>query len=130
MRLIKHIIVFCLLLLAALPGHAQYRNYDKALRCFNEKKLDSARVYIDSAAINSQTIKDFNVWLLRGFVYKELYKQKETNNVNSPLRETAVQSLKTAALLDSTGTNAQREIVLKSLKYQAVTYHNDIGKTL
>lgn len=130
MRAIKHIILFCSLLLAVLPGHAQYSNYEKAYRCFQEKKLDSARVFIDSAAVNPQTQNEPNVWLIRGYVYKELYKQKEGNNVNSPFRETAVQSFKTFVKLDSAKTNPQRDVVIKSLKYQAATYHNDIAKTL
>ncbi|MGZ3864247.1 MAG: hypothetical protein ACXVPN_13695 [Bacteroidia bacterium] len=130
MRAIKHILLFCSLLLATMPGHAQYRNFEKAYKLFQEKKLDSARIFIDSAAVNTQTEKDIQVWLVRGFIYKELYKQKESNNVNSPLREVAVQSFKVFMKLDSGGTNNQREIVVKSLKYQAATYHNDIAKTL
>ncbi|MGZ3942649.1 MAG: hypothetical protein ACXVOH_11555 [Bacteroidia bacterium] len=130
MRAIKHILLFCSLLLATVPVHAQYSNYEKAYRCFQEKKLDSARAFIDSAAVNQQTQKEPTVWLIRGYVYKELYKQKEGNNVNSPFRETAVQSFKTFVKLDSAKTNPQRDVVIKSLKYQAATYHNDIAKTL
>jgi hypothetical protein len=130
MRAIKHISLFCLLLLTALPGHAQYRNVHRALNLYQEKKIDSACIFIDSAIVNPLTSKDYEAWMVRGFIYKELYKQKEGNNPNSPLRETTVQSLKMALTLDTAHKNPQKENILKSLKYQAATYHNDIAKTL
>jgi hypothetical protein len=129
MRAKKHIL-FCLLLLAALPGLAQYRNIQKALDLYKERKLDSARIYIDSAIVNPTTSKEYDTWMVRGFIYKDLYKAKEAQNPSSPLRETAVSSLRMALLLDSANKNPQKEGVLKSLKYQASTYHNDIAKTL
>jgi hypothetical protein len=132
MRAIKHITLFCLLLLAAVPGHAQFRNYDKAYKLYTERKqVDSARIYIDSAVANPETNKDFIVWMIRGFIYKELHKTKEMHNPASPLRETSVASYKMALKLDSTGANVQQiESIKKSLNYVASTYHNDIGKTL
>ncbi len=130
MRVIKHIALFCLLLLAALPGHAQYKNVEKALDYYRTKKLDSARVFIDSATVNQQTSKDYETWMLRGYIYKDLYKTKETHNTSSPYRETAVQALKMALALDTIKGNPKKANILQSLKYQASTYHNDIAKTL
>ncbi len=130
MRAIKHIVLFCLLLLAARPAHAQFKNFEKALDYYQAKKLDSARIFIDSAAIHPQTSKDFNTWMVRAFIYKDLYKLKEGNNVEAPLREIAVQSMKKSLALDTANKNPQREGVIKSLKYQASLYHNDVIKTL
>ena len=130
MRAIKHITLFCLLLLAAMPSFAQYKNLEKALDYYRAKKLDSARVFIDSAATNPQTSRDYKTWMIRGYVYKDLYKTKETYNTSSPSREIAVQSLKMAITLDTANQNEQKAGVLQSIKYQASTYHNDIAKTL
>lgn len=130
MRAIKHIALFCLLLLAVSPGFAQYRNTDKALDYYKEKKLDSARIFIDSAVIHPQTKNSYETWMIHAFIYKDLYKVKESNNVESPLREIAVQSMKKALALDSANKNPQKEGILKSIKYQASMYHNDVIKTI
>lgn len=130
MRAIKHIALFCLLLLAARPAYAQYKNLEKALDYYKEKKLDSARIFIDSAAVHSQTKSSYEVWMVRAFIYKDLYKAKEAHNTSSPLREIAVESMRRSLALDTANKNPQREGVLKSLKYQASMYHNDVIKNL
>lgn len=131
MRAVKHIL-FAMLLLAALTGFAQLKNLNKANNLFLEKKIDSARVFIDSAAVNPETSNEYFTWLLRGFIYKELYKTKESQNPASPLRDQSVEYLKKAdALLTDTAARAKyQESVRKSLKYIAAQYHNDIAKTL
>src|SRR6202008_665543 len=75
-------------------------------------------------------INDYNMWTVRGFIYKELYKTKESHLYNSPYRDEAASSLKKAVELDTAGKNPNKANVTQSLKYQASTYHNDIAKTL
>lgn len=129
MRAIKHIALFCLLLVAALPAHAQFAKFDKAYEYFQAKKLDSARALIDSVVMHPQTNGEYRSWMLRGFIYKELYKQKETHDHSSPLRETAVESYnKSLILMDSSAK--EKSSVLQSLKWIGASYHNDIAKTL
>ncbi|HXB41378.1 MAG TPA: hypothetical protein VNZ49_12605, partial [Bacteroidia bacterium] len=92
--------------------------------------LDSAKICIDSVALNPQTRKEFNVWMVRGFIYKDLYKIKEADKAVSPLRDAAIESFRKSLQLDSANANPQREGILKGMKYIASTYHNDINKTL
>ena len=129
MRAIKHITLFCLLLLAVLPGHAQYKKFEKAIEYFQAKKLDSAKVLIDSIVVNPETNSEYKAWMVRGFVYKELYKQKETHNYSSPLRETAIESYNKALVLMDTGSK-EKTSIYQSIRYIAASYHNDIAKTL
>jgi len=130
MRAIKHIILFFLLLVAAGQGYAQMRNLEKSLDLYREKKLDSAKVYIDSAAVHSQTKDSYEVWMVRGFIYKELHKSKDFDKAVSQNRDIAVESFKKSLKLDTANKNPQKEGILKSIKYEASTYHNDINKTL
>jgi len=130
MRAFKHISFVFLMLLAAGKGFAQYSNLEKAMDLYREKKLDSARIFIDSAAVHPQTEDDYQIWMVRGFIYKDLYKAKEGSNPASILRELAVEYFHKALDLDTGNVNPQKEGILKSFKYLASTYHNDINKTL
>ncbi len=130
MRAVKHISLLFLLLFAAGQSFAQVNKLEKALELYQEKKLDSARIYIDEASLNPTTRNEYNVWMVRGFIYKDLYKTKEAEKPISSYRDVAVESFKKSLALDSTSINPQREGILKGLKYIASTYHNDINKTL
>lgn len=129
MRALKHI-GFVLLLLVAGQGFAQVRNLEKALELYREKKLDEAKLYIDSASTHNETKRDYNVWMVRGFIYKDLYKTKDADKATSQYRDVSVESFRNALKLDTANQNPQKEGVLKGLKYVASTYHNDINKTL
>ena len=103
---------------------------EKALELYAAKKLDSAKVLINQAIHNPETSKDFQAWMVRGFVYKELYKSSESKNPASALRDSSSVSLVEALQLDVSNKNTQKLNVIQSLKYVASTYHNDINKTL
>ena len=109
---------------------AQMTKVEKALELYAAKKLDSAKVLINQAIHNPETSKDFQAWMVRGFVYKELYKSSESKNPASALRDSSSVSLVEALQLDVSNKNTQKLNVIQSLKYVASTYHNDINKTL
>lgn len=123
-------LVLLLLLTGAGKAVAQSDKVEKALSFYSAKNLDSAKIVIDQAVKDPATMKDHQAWMVRGFVYKELYKTNEAKNPSSLLRDTAVASLKNSLLLDAENKNPQRDKVIQSLKYVAATYHNDINKTL
>jgi len=130
MRAVKHISLLFLLLLAAGKGFAQVDNLEKALELYRDKKLDSAKAYIDSASVHPLTKNNYDVWMVRGFIYKDLYKTRDADKATSLYRDMAVESYKKSVLFDSTAKNPQRENILNGIKYIAATYHNDINKTL
>jgi tetratricopeptide (TPR) repeat protein len=130
MKGLKHISFYLLLLLASSNGFAQANKVEKALELYSAKKLDSAKVVIDEAIQNPESNNDYQAWMVRGFVYKELYKTNETKNPASPLRDSAAVSLVQSFELDIDSKNPQKDKVIQSLKYLASTYHNDINKTL
>lgn len=109
---------------------AQTSKVEKAIELYSAKKLDSARVLINDAVQNPETNKDYQAWMVRGFVYKELYKTNEAKKPASPLRDSAAVSLVQSLQLDTKGKNTQKDNVTQSLKYISSTYYNDISKTL
>ena len=73
MKGLKNISIICLLLLVAIQnGMAQANRVEKALELFSAKKLDSAKVIIDQAIQNPESVKDYQAWMVRGFIYKDL----------------------------------------------------------
>ncbi len=131
MKGLKNISIICLLLLVAIQnGMAQANRVEKALELFSAKKLDSAKVIIDQAIQNPESVKDYQAWMVRGFIYKDLYKANEINNILSPYRDSATVSFIQSLQLDVENKNTQKEVVVKSLNYLASLYHNDINKTL
>jgi tetratricopeptide (TPR) repeat protein len=131
MRGLKNISIICLLLFVATQNSiAQTNRVEKALELFSAKKLDSAKVIIDEAIQNPESVKDYQAWMVRGFIYKDLYKANEINNILSPCRDSATVSFIQALQLDVENKNSQKDVVVKSLNYLASLYHNDINKTL
>ena len=119
-----------LLIGAAQTAFAQTTKVNKAIELYAAKKLDSAKVLIDEAVQNPESAKDYNGWMMRGVIYKDLYKATQTNNVASPYRDSATVSFIQSLQLDAENKNPQKELVVKSLNYLASLYHNDINKTL
>jgi len=109
---------------------AQTNNVNKAIELYSAKKLDSAKTVINEAVQNPESAKDYNAWMMRGVIYKDLYKTNEMSNVTSPYRDSATVSFIQSLQLDAENKNPQKELVLKSLNYLASLYHNDINKTL
>lgn len=130
MRAIKHISFAFLLLLAGMNGFAQFSKLEKALEQYRDKQLDSAKVNIDAAALHVDTKNDYNVWMVRGFIYKDLYKTRESDRASSSYRDQSIEFFKRSLVLDTNSKNPQKEGILKGMKYLASTYHNDINKTL
>jgi tetratricopeptide (TPR) repeat protein len=65
-------------------------------------------------------------WYIAGFIYKELYKDQESEMRESPFREKAIQYLQNALTLDKNGENTQN--AKAAVRYLAVSYFNDALK--
>src|ERR1700752_2385686 len=73
---------------------AQEAKLVRAQALYNEKKPDQAKLCIDSVITHPETMKRFEAWTIRGFVYYELYKRADKSKLESPLRDTLVYSIK------------------------------------
>lgn len=124
---IRHILLI-LLTMGTLFAQAQNDNLTKAYNSMQKGNADSAKIYIDRCMKDPASLKDAQTWYIRGFVYKELYKKYESNNILSPLRDTAVKDFFTSHRLDSGKENTESNF--PSLKYLAATYYNDAAANM
>lgn len=120
--------IFALLVLLSTGAFAQLAKVQQAYDCVQQGKLDSAKIYIEEGIKDSEAAADFQSWYIRGFIYKEIYKQKEAGDVKSKAREIGVESLKKAAELDK--DKQQIASINQNLKFLGSKYYNDAKKTM
>jgi tetratricopeptide (TPR) repeat protein len=117
--------ILTLLLFMAVVSNAQEKYLIVAQEFMENNQLDSAKFYIDKAANNAETANEPFTWVMRGFIYKGLFKAKEFGkNPESPLRIEALNSLRKAIILDEKKEYAQDNI--DGAKYLFSTMHNDV----
>ncbi|MEO8069722.1 MAG: hypothetical protein ABI599_18640 [Flavobacteriales bacterium] len=126
MRLLS--IVVCALLLP-FAGWAQGADrFAEALRVYQEGDLSKARAIIDDVVQQDGFLRDPEAWLLRGFVYKDLYKGNAEGPDAAAQRETALSSLFECSRLDTAGL--YRENASQAYDYLAKTMYNDAVRAL
>jgi len=72
---------------------------DRAVRLGQEGQWDAALEVLLPEMSDASVAQDANAWYVLGFIQKELYKTKETHDLDSPIRLEAVHSLQRAAEL-------------------------------
>jgi len=95
----------------------------KAAELCAEKKYDEALAQIDEGFKSTDLNSDANAWYVKGFILKELYKQKEANQRQSNFRFRSVAALKKAREFDSNLEFAAN--IDAALQFIAFTYFND-----
>jgi tetratricopeptide (TPR) repeat protein len=127
----KRIYILSLILLICNVAFAQFVGKDgvsKALFYLQKEELDSAKKYIDEAAVDSTINSEAKTWYYKGFIYKELYKTKEKDDKNSKFRLEAITALK--KLMDVDKEQEFTESSSKMLNYLASTLYNDAARSL
>ena len=100
----------------------------EALRNYQEGRLGTARMMIDEAVELPQYSEDPEAWLLRGFVYKDMYKAQPTDEGSDDLREQALQSFIQCLALDRAAT--YKENAVQAYDYLAKTFYNDAARAI
>ncbi|MCB0793726.1 MAG: hypothetical protein KDB88_03230 [Flavobacteriales bacterium] len=99
----------------------------EAFKKYQEGSLNEARALVDETVTLPQHAVNAEAWLLRGFVYKDLF--KEGNGEGHPeLREVAMESLEKCLELDT--AELFRENANKAYDFLARTYFNDAARAL
>lgn len=119
--------ISALALTLALPVLAQDPLVE-ALRNYQEGRLATARALIDEAVETGTYAQDPEAWLLRGFVFKDLYKAAPHGSEADQLRETALQSLMLCMSFDVQRT--YRDNAVQAYDFVAKTFFNDAAKAL
>lgn len=119
--MVKKILTY-LVFFTGLTAYGQ-EHFNNAYKSFTEGNLERAKMHIDSASVHPETMKDAQVWYLRGFIYKELYNKREKGNPVSSAREEALSSFIKSIALDTTAESVRENKV--NLQYLATTFYND-----
>lgn len=125
---IKRNLVFLLLVSNTLALIAQKEQVNAAARYLQQKDLDSAKIAIEKAILDSKTATQGNTWYLRGFIYKSIYNAQEKEQKYSFARIQALESFKHAYEIDTSKQAIQESI--KNIKYLATTLYNDAAASL
>jgi len=128
MNMVQRILIAVLLTVVASFATAQGDPLVEALRKYQAGDVAAARTLIDEAVKTDAHREDPEAWLLRGFVYKDLYKGTAEIGEGDVLRDEAVASLYTCVELDTVGT--YRDNATRAYDYLARTYFNDAAKAL
>ena len=120
------------ILLLIFPLGIQAQSIDELMQRaylhYTEKQYDLAKVDIDEAVANRKGIENPMAWHIRGFVYKDMFINKDSMNRYSESRDIAVQSLQRSIFLD--GEGKFYEMNQLALKYLATSYWNNASEII
>lgn len=126
--MVRHIAIALLAALTTVLLPAQGDPLVEALRSYQAGDLAKARERIDKAVRTAEHAEDPEAWLVRGYVYKDLFKGESNGTEAETIRDEAVGSLFTSLTFDKEGT--YRENALQAYDYLTRTYFNDAAKAL
>lgn len=117
-------------IIAATSTHslAQKDDYALAYEKYDAGDIAAARMLIDRAATQPELAADPGLWLLRGFIYKELFKGATSAAEADSLRDMAISSLATSLSRDTAG--AFTKDARQASDYLTKTFYNDAAKAL
>jgi hypothetical protein len=124
----KKLIYILLLSVICVSGRSQISHTHKAYRAIQEDKLELAIAYIDSAMVDATEAKDPQTWHIAGYIYKEVFKQREMKDYDSPAREKALEVYAKSLALDAAGEYTKNTII--GIVYLAKSFYNQCVITL
>lgn len=128
MNLVRRISLLVMALTAALLCAAQTDVLVEANKKYQAKDLEGARAILDEAVKQDDLKNSPEAWVLRGFVYKDLWKGLPAGAEADRVRDEALQSLLNSAKLDTAREYAKSS--LQAYDYLAKTIYNDAAKAL
>jgi len=117
--------------LSALLGLAAQAQPDllvEALRSYQAGELMKARLLVDEAVQTPAHAQDAEAWLLRGFIYKDLFKGMPAGEKADEVRTEAFNSLMNSLNLDEAGT--YQDNAVQAYDFLARSCFNDAAKAL
>ena len=96
---------------------------NQAAKLCQQKNYEEAKSKIEAAISSDQESTNPYTWYVKGFIYKEMYKEFEASDKRSKNRDTAVDAFVRTIELDKKGEHTSMTKI--GLKYLASTYYND-----
>lgn len=100
----------------------------EALRKYQSGDLPGARSLVDQAVGAPPHASNAEAWLLRGFVYKDIYKGRTGSPEGDAARDTALSSLHRALVIDKDST--YRENAVQAYEFLSRSCYNEAAKAL
>ncbi|MDP4586872.1 MAG: hypothetical protein NWS86_01730 [Flavobacteriales bacterium] len=97
---------------------------ESAVKAFQEGNIDQAKDRIHFALANEAEKNHPYTWCVKGFVYKELYKNTAQKDRRSPNREIAIEAIMKSMVLDT--KKAYFDLNDKALRFLATSIYNDV----
>ncbi|MFT3884465.1 MAG: hypothetical protein QM724_03260 [Flavobacteriales bacterium] len=116
------------LLLVSLFAAAQSDLLLQANAKYQASELEDARALLDQAVKDEAFARSAEAWVLRGFVYKDLFKKDPTSASAATLRDEALASLYVGNEMDT--RKQYTENSRKAYEYLAKTIYNDAARSL
>lgn len=126
---LRHI-TLCVALLAGALGAvlAQPASLVEANKLYQAGDLAGARKLLDDAVKEPEFARSPEAWVLRGFVYKDIFKGMTSGPEADAVREEALNSLFTSTVVDTAKEYTQSS--LQAYDYLCKTTYNDAARAL
>lgn len=128
MSTLRHIALLVCALCCAMIAAAQPAALVEANRLYQAGDLAGARKLLDDAVTGAELARSPEAWVLRGFVYKDLYKGMGSGPDADGMRDEALASLFTSTVVDTAKEYAQSS--LQAYDYLCKTTYNDAARAL
>ncbi len=128
MSALRHTALLICALCCAAAAMAQPAPLVEANRLYQSADLQGARALLDEAVKSTELSRSPEAWVLRGFVYKDIYKGMPTGPGSDALRDEALASLFTSSVVDTAKEYAQSS--LQAYDYLCKTLYNDAARSL
>lgn len=117
------------LLMLAFSGSLRAQDaFVEALRKYQSGELNQAKALIDEAVLSPAHAEDPEAWLLRGFVYKDLFKAATSTEAADKARDEALTSLHACMWMDTLAT--YKENATQAYDYLARSCFNEAARSL
>ncbi len=125
--MIRSLIAF-LLGLVSIMTPAQTVPLAEVLRKYQAGDLAGAQEAVDKAVRSEEHAEDPEAWLLRGFIYKDLFKGMPSGPQADEIRQQALESLYTCMAFDHPGT--YRDNAVQAYDFLVRACYNDAARAL
>lgn len=139
-RKIYILTLLLLLMFSVNTVFAQRDSVTKAAQVLQDQSLATdirikmAVSMVDKAITHPESANDGYCWYIRGFLYKDWYKNLDAQNKKSKIRLDAIDYLKKALELLKTDTSASAkeysDVTKKTIRYLGSTFYNDAATFL
>ncbi len=128
MSSLRHIALWLFTLMSVTIALAQPEALVEANRLYQSGDLVGARELLDEAVKGDELSRSPEAWVLRGFVYKDLFKTMTGGAEADMVRDEALASLFTSTVVDTAKEYAQSS--LQAYDYLCKTTYNDAARAL